>query len=67
MSANTEAREHELAGFGVRAARGLQLLLKNEQLLWVGRADKALFMNSDWEHDYLPYYSPPPRKPRRRK
>lgn len=39
---------------GWRIEHGLQLLLKNEQLLWVGRADEALFMNSDWLHDYLP-------------
>jgi hypothetical protein len=50
-----------------RIEHGLQLLLKNEQLLWVGRADEALFMNSDWSHDYLPYYLPPQRKSRRRK
>lgn len=50
-----------------RIEHGLQLLLKNEQLLWVGRADEALFMASDWAHDYLPYYLPPPRKPRRHK
>ncbi len=37
-----------------RVEHGLQLLLKNEALLWVGRADEALFMNSDWSRDYLP-------------
>jgi hypothetical protein len=37
-----------------RIEHGLQLLLKNERLLWVGRADEALFMNSDWSRDYLP-------------
>lgn len=37
-----------------RVEHGLQLLLKNEQLLWVGRADEALFMNSDWSRDYMP-------------
>ena len=31
---------------GWRIEHGLQLLLKNEQLLWVGRADQALFMDS---------------------
>jgi hypothetical protein len=39
---------------GWRVEHGLQLLLKNEQLLWVGRADEALFLNSDWSRDYLP-------------
>jgi hypothetical protein len=50
-----------------RIEHGLQLLLKNEQLLWVGRADEALFMHSDWKHDYLPYYLPGFRRSRRRK
>ena len=39
---------------GWRIEHGLQLLFKNEQLLWVGRADEALFLNSDWSRDYLP-------------
>lgn len=39
---------------GWRIEHGLQLLLKNEQLLWVGRADEALFTNSDWSRDFLP-------------
>lgn len=39
---------------GWRIEHGLQLLLKNEQLLWVGRADEALFMHSDPSRDYLP-------------
>jgi hypothetical protein len=37
-----------------RVEHGLQLLLKNEQLLWVGRADEPLFMDSDWARDYKP-------------
>jgi hypothetical protein len=40
---------------GWRVEHGLQLLLKNEQLLWVGRADEALFMDSDWSRDYRPH------------
>lgn len=52
---------------GWRIEHGLQLLLKNEQLLWVGRADESLFMDSDWSHDYLPYYLPPERKSHRGK
>jgi hypothetical protein len=51
---------------GWRIEHGLQLLLKNEQLLWVGRADEALFLNSDWSHDYLPYYLKPRGSRRRR-
>lgn len=51
---------------GWRIEHGLQLLLKNELLLWVGRADVALFMDSDWSHDYLPYYLPRERKRRRK-
>jgi hypothetical protein len=39
-----------------RIQHGLQLLLKNERLLWVGRADEILFLDSDWSHDYLPWY-----------
>jgi hypothetical protein len=37
-----------------RIEHGLQLLLKNEHLLWVGRADEDLFSGSDWSRDYLP-------------
>jgi hypothetical protein len=51
---------------GWRIEHGLQLLLKNERLLWVGRADEALFLDSDWSHNYLPYHLKP-RGSRRRK
>jgi hypothetical protein len=37
-----------------RVEHGLQLLHKNEALLWVGRADEALFLNRDWSRDYRP-------------
>ncbi len=39
---------------GWRIEHGLQLVLKNEQLLWVGRGDEALFLNSGPSRDYLP-------------
>ena len=39
---------------GWRIEHGLQLLLKNGQLLWVGRADIAIFMTGGWAQDYLP-------------
>lgn len=39
---------------GWRIEHGVQLLLKNEHLLWVGRADEAIFMTGDWSKDYLP-------------
>ncbi|HUR55888.1 MAG TPA: hypothetical protein VMZ71_17255 [Gemmataceae bacterium] len=37
-----------------RIEHGVQLVLKNEQLLWVGRADQDLFSRGNWAGDYVP-------------
>lgn len=37
-----------------RIEHGVQLLLKNEQLTWVGRADQDLFSRGNWAGDYVP-------------